>query len=199
MIISFEIHDGKIFTKPFDVKMGDVKMKVGGSTSFEKVIDYTGTVQLPSNLKIQQLSEVKIRIVGPFDKPQVKVDLAGSLKSVIDDTKAKVITAVTKQVEAVKTQVVDEAKLRKEQALKAAQQQADNIRNSAKQTSDQVLATAKSQADQLVGKASNPFAKKVAEVSAQKIISEAQNKSNEILLKGDNEAKAVIQKANEIK
>ena len=199
MIISFEIHDGKIFTKPFDVKIGDVKMKVGGSTSFEKVIDYTGTVQLPSNLKIQQLSEVKIRIVGPFDKPQVKVDLAGSLKSVIDDTKAKVITAVTKQVEAVKTQVVDEAKLRKEQALKAAQQQADNIRNSAKQTSDQVLATAKSQADQLVGKASNPFAKKVAEVSAQKIISEAQNRSNEILLKGDNEAKAVIQKANEIK
>ncbi len=199
IVINFEIHDGKIITKPFEMKMGEVKMKLGGTTSFEKVIDYDGVVYLPATMRFQQFSEVKFKIVGPFDKPQVKLDLGGSLKNVLNDAKEKVITQVTKQVEAVKTQVLDEAKLRKEQAIKAAQQQADNIRNTAKQSSDQVLAIAKSQADQLVGKASNPFAKKVAEVSAQKIIAEAQKKSNEILQKGDNEAKAVLQKANDIK
>jgi aspartyl-tRNA synthetase len=199
IVINFEIHDGKIITKPFEMKMGEVKMKLGGTTSFEKVIDYDGVFYLPATMRFQQFSEVKFKIVGPFDKPQVKLDLGGSLKNVLNDAKEKVITQVTKQVEAVKTQVLDEAKLRKEQAIKAAQQQADNIRNTAKQTSDQVLATAKSQADQLVGKASNPFAKKVAEVSAQKIIAEAQKKSNEILQKGDSEAKAALQKANDIK
>lgn len=199
LLINFEIHDGKIITKPFDVKMGEVKMKVGGSTSFEKVIDYTGTVQLPANIKTQQLSELKIRIVGPFEKPQVKLDLIGNIKTILDDAKSKAITNVTKQIDAVKTQVVDEVKLRKEQALKAAQQQADQIRSVAKQSSDQILATAKSQADLLVSKATNPLAKKLAEVSAQKIISESQKKSNEILSKADVEAKAVIQKVNDIK
>ena len=57
----FEIKDGKINTKPFDVSLGSVKMKLGGSTGLDKSIAYAGTVQLPDKLNMGQVFDGKCK------------------------------------------------------------------------------------------------------------------------------------------
>jgi hypothetical protein len=182
--LMFEIKDGKINTKPFDVSLGSVKMKLGGSTGLDKTIAYAGTVQLPDKLNMGQFSTVNVKIGGTFSKPKVELDLANTLKNVVSAAKTKVVSDVNTKIDAAKPQ-----------AMKAAQEQADKIRSEAKALGDKLLAEAKSQGDQLVAKAGNPITKALAQSAAKKLMSEAQKKVDALNSKADTEAKQLIQKA----
>lgn len=182
--LMFEIKDGKINTKPFDVSLGNVKMKLGGSTGLDKSIAYAGTVQLPDKLNMGQFSTVNVKIGGTFSKPKIELDLANTLKNVVSSAKTKVVSDVNTKIDAAKPQ-----------AMKAAQEQADKIRTDAKALGDKLLAEAKSQGDQLVAKAGNPITKALAQRAAQKLMDEAQKKVDALNAKADSEAKQLIQRA----
>ncbi|MDD4971160.1 MAG: AsmA-like C-terminal region-containing protein [Paludibacter sp.] len=195
--LNFEIKDGKLNTKPFNVTLGNIKMNLGGSTGLDKSIAYTGKVQLPDKFKLGQFSTVNMKIGGTFSKPKISLDLTGTLNSMVGDAKAKAVTEVNKQVDVAKAKAMEEARKQKEAALKTAQDQADRIRNEAQKLSDKLIADAKAQGDQLVAKASNPFTKRIAEAGAQKLVDEATKKAADINAKADVEAKKIIQKAAE--
>lgn len=182
----FDIKDGKINTKPFDVAVGDFKMKIGGSTGLDKSIAYAGTVQLPNKMNLGQFSTVNLKIGGTFSKPKIEIDMASMLKSVVADSKAKAVTEVNKQIDSAKPQ-----------AIKAAQAQADQIRAEAKQLGDQLIAAAKAQGDQLIAKTSNPFTKMIAQKASQKLLDEAQKKADDLNAKADVKAKDLIQKTSD--
>jgi len=191
----FEIKDGKLNTKPFDVKVGDIKMKLGGSTGLDKTIAYTGNVQLPDKLNLGKYSTVNIKIGGTFAKPKVELDLKSTLNAVVADTKTKVTAEVNKQVDAAKAKALEEARKQKENALRVAQQQADRLRAEAKSAGERLILEAQAQGDQLVAKATNPISKKLAQVAAQKVIDEAKKKAAELNIKAEEEANKLIQKA----
>ncbi len=180
----FEIKDGKLNTKPFNFKVGDVKMTLGGSTGLDKSIAYTGKVQLPDKLNLGNYSTVGVKIGGTFTKPKVEIDWKNMLNTLVTDTKAKAVTEVNKQIDAVKPQ-----------AIKAAQEQADKLRADAKAAGDKLLVEAKAQGDQLIAKATNPITKAIAQKAAQKLMDEAQKKVNDLNAKADVQAKQLIQKA----
>ena len=46
--IDFEIKDGRVTTKPFDLKLGDYNMNLSGSTGLDQTIDYTGKITMPA-------------------------------------------------------------------------------------------------------------------------------------------------------
>lgn len=191
--LNFDIKDGKLNTKPFDITVGNIKMNLGGSTGLDKTIAYAGKVQLPDKFKLGQFSTVNMKIGGTFSKPKISLDMANTLNSIVTDTKAKVVTEVNKQVDVAKAKALEEAQKQKEAAVKAAQAQADKIRNEAQKLSDKLLSDARTQGDQLVSKANNPITKKIAQVAAQKIMDEATKKAADINAKADDEAKKVIQ------
>lgn len=195
--LNFDIKDGKVNTKPFNVSVGNIKMNLGGSTGLDKTIAYAGKVQLPDRFNLGQLSTVNMKIGGTFSKPKVSLDFAGTLNNMVTGTKAKVATEINKQVDNAKTKALEEVKKQKEAALKTAQYQADRIRNDAQKMSDKLLSDARTQGDQLVSRANNPITKKVAQVAAQKIMDEATKKAADINAKADEEAKKVVQKAAE--
>ena len=170
-------------------------MNLGGSTGLDKTIAYSGYVQLPDKFKLGQLSNVDMKIGGTFSKPPVSVDLAGTLKNLVTDTKAKVVGEATRQVNAAKDKAIEEAAKQKENALKAAQDQADRIRNEAQKLSDKLISDAQVQGDQLVDKAGNPITKKIAQAAAKKIMEEATRKAADINARADEQAKRVIQSA----
>jgi hypothetical protein len=180
----FDIKDGKINTKPFDVNIAGLKMNLGGSTGLDKTIAYVGKVQLPSKLNLGQFSTVGFKIGGTFTKPKVEVDLKNTITTVVNDTKAKVVTEANKKIDAVKPQ-----------AIKAAQEQADKLRAEAKAAGEKLLDEAKVQGDQLVAKAGNPLTKMLAQKAAQKLLDEAQKKVDDLNTKADIQAKQIIQKA----
>lgn len=193
----FEIKDGKLLTKPFNVKVADVKMNFGGTTGLDKTIAYQGNIQLPDKLNLGKFSTVNVKIGGTFAKPKVKLDLMNTLNTLISDAKTKVKAEVTQQVDAAKAKAIEEARKQKENAIIAAQKEADRVRAEAKKVGDKLIAEAQAQGEQLVAKASNPITKKIAQVSAQKLVDEARKKATELNTKADTEANKLIQKASD--
>jgi vacuolar-type H+-ATPase subunit H len=175
-------------SKPFDVAVGNIKMKLGGSTGLDKSIAYAGTVQLPDQFNLGKLSNLNLKIGGTFSKPKIQVDMMSMLNTVLGDAKAKAVGGVNKQIDSARPK-----------AIKAAQEQADQIRAEAKRLGDEILANAKTQSDQLVAKASNPITKAIAQKAAQKLMNEAQKKADDLNTKADAKANDLVQKATDAK
>ena len=191
--LNFDIKDGKVTTKPFNITAGNIKMNLGGFTGLDKTIDYAGKVQLPDKFKLGQLSSVSFNIKGTFTNPKVSLDLTNTLNNMVTDIKAKVVGEVNKQVDAAKDKAIEEAQKQKANALKIAQDQADQIKAEAKKTSDKLIADAQVQSDQLISKASNPITKKIAQVAAKRLMDEATKKAADMNAKADDEARKVLQ------
>jgi hypothetical protein len=80
--VEFAISDGRVRTKPFDVKLGDYRMNVSGSTGLDQTIDYVGKITIPESLGgVSRLGTVDMTIEGKFNSPKVKVDLESLAKN----------------------------------------------------------------------------------------------------------------------
>lgn len=136
----FDVADGKVFIKPFNVKVQDVNMEIGGKHGLDQSIDYVINMQVPreklgskanslvNNLvtqanskgipvKVSDVISFKVNMGGTITNPSVKTDLAGSGSSLADDMKdqAKELVEAKKQaakdsLQAVKNQVKEEVK-----------------------------------------------------------------------------------------
>ena len=74
MDLDFTISEGRITTKPFDLKLGDYTLNLSGSTGLDQTIDYSGKVQLPASSKLAEYTTFDLKIGGTFTSPSVKVD-----------------------------------------------------------------------------------------------------------------------------
>lgn len=74
--IDFEIKDGRVTTKPFDLKLGDYNMNLSGSTGLNQTIDYTGKITMPADGIASKLGTVDMTIGGTFTSPKVGIDMA---------------------------------------------------------------------------------------------------------------------------
>jgi len=82
LTISFEIKDGRIYTKPFDMSVGTTKINVGeGSTGIDKTIDYTLKLVIPTpETTIVKMSKVSVKVSGTFSNPKVSIMAKEMLK-----------------------------------------------------------------------------------------------------------------------
>lgn len=74
--IDFEIKDGRVTTKPFDLKLGDYNMNLFGSTGLDQTIDYAGKITMPADGIASKLGTVDMTIGGTFTSPKVGIDMA---------------------------------------------------------------------------------------------------------------------------
>lgn len=74
--IDFEIKDGRVTTKPFDLKLGDYNMNLSGSTGLDQTIDYTGKITMPADGIASKLGTVDMTIGGTFTSPKVGIGMA---------------------------------------------------------------------------------------------------------------------------
>ena len=81
--IDFTIADGRVSTQPFDLKLGDYKMNLTGSTGLDQTIDYKGKITMPISVRgKQKTGTVGMNIGGTFTSPKVGIDMESMLKSV---------------------------------------------------------------------------------------------------------------------
>jgi hypothetical protein len=136
----FDVADGKVFVKPFNVKVQDVVMEIGGKHGLDQSIDYVINMKVPreklgtkanglvNNLvtqannkgipvKVSDVVNFKVNLGGSITSPTVKTDLAGSGNSLAEDMKdqAKELVeakkaAVKDSLQSVKNQVKEEVK-----------------------------------------------------------------------------------------
>ena len=169
--IDFTIKDGRVQTKPFDIKMGDYVMNLSGSTGLDQTIDYVGKIAIPASAgELARLGSVDMTITGTFSSPKVGIDLKGMAKQALD----QVVDQVKEQAE----QKVDEIKQQAEQKIEdvkqQAQQRVEETKQQVEQKVEQAKQEAKQQVEQKVEEAKQQAQQKVDEVKQQ-----AQQKAQE--------------------
>ena len=167
--IPFEVKEGKVYTKPFDLKIKDTNINLGGVTGLDQTIDYDIIVTLPNDGKVSQyVGKIPGTITGTFSKPIVKLDLTSMAK------------------EAAKNAIVNEIQ---KATGKDYTEQIAKLREEANQAADKLVETAKKEGEKLVKKASNPIAKMAAQAAAKKLVEEAEKQGEKLKAKAEDEIK----------
>lgn len=160
VVIPFAVHDGRVYTDPFDLKLGDVSTTLSGSTGLDQTIDYTARVTVPGGQALQTLN---VNIGGTFADPKITLGVKEAVE------------------EAVKN-VVDEQiqKLTGSESLsEEIERQAENLRAQAREAGEKLVAEAQKQSDKLVEEAAKKgaLAKLAAQKAGEKLVEEARKQA----------------------
>ena len=164
-LVSFTIKDGNLITKPFDIKIGGVKLTLSGTTGLDRSIDYAATVALPENLTAYA------KIGGSFSSPKITLDT----KKTVEQALANV--GITK--ESVNAEL---------------QKQADALIAEAEKAGEKLVDAAKAERQKLIDKASNKIAKFAAEKAGDKLVSEAEKQSAKLVEEARRKADELLNK-----
>ena len=128
----FEIHDGKILIKPFDIKSNDLVMNISGTQSLDTKIDFLVKMDMPrkmlgaaagaaidqaislanskgANLSSSDRIKFDVMVGGTNKNPTVKTGLKDALKSKVDDLKNEAIGKAKEEADKAKQQALDAA------------------------------------------------------------------------------------------
>ncbi|MBU2651593.1 MAG: hypothetical protein KKA81_11705 [Bacteroidetes bacterium] len=196
----FEVADGRINVKPFDMVMKDAKATVSGWTSLDQSIDYVMNLQIPRSVLGAQANDVlqglvdkanksgtsfslgetinlDVLIGGTVTDPKVSTDLSKSGKSIVDDMKQNIQQELDKKKEELEQQakaeaqkILDDADKEAKQILDEAQRQADNVKSAAQAAAQKAKDEAAKQSQKLIDEAKKQGP--LAELAAKKTAGE---------------------------
>ena len=99
MALDFTIKDGRVSTKPFDIKLGDYVMNLSGSTGLDQTIDYSGKIKLPASAgDIAKLTTLDLKIGGTFSSPKVSLDTKSMTNQAVEAVTDKAISEIGKKL-----------------------------------------------------------------------------------------------------
>lgn len=210
----FEIRDGKLQLKPFELHQQDIAMKVAGYSRFGEGMNVEMTLKIPRkkleanaagraagkgldllraqaaklgvNISKSEFVNVKAILTGKLDKPRVKVQLLGGSGRSIEETAKETAKEVVKQA---KDSLQRAADRELEKAKARAKAEADKAIDSAK-------AVVKHETEKAIEKAKDEVTKKVGE----QVGKAANDKAKDILKDAgvDDKADDVINKGKDI-
>lgn len=178
--IRFAIKDGRITTQPFDLKMGDIKVTMSGSTGLDQTIDYTAKVALPAGSTGGILQSVNVGIGGTFSSPKITL-------GVKDAAEQAVKNVVDQQIQ----------KLTGSESLgEEIKKQADNLRAEAKRTGEKLVEAAEAQREKLVdgAKEKSALAKLAAQKAGDKLVEEAKKQADRLVAEADKQIEKLTAK-----
>ena len=192
--LSFEFSDGKLSVKPFDIKYGDIKANVSGTTGFDQTIDYDMKLNVPrskfggqanavldnliseankhgTNFSVGETIDINVKIGGTITNPKIKTGLVGGSGNAMEEVKKKALEELEKQ----KKKLEEEARKELEKKKAEAKKEADKIIADANKQAYKILRDAQVQADSWNKTAEKTAekAKKEAETQAKNIMEEA--------------------------
>lgn len=180
--ISFKFENGRIAVAPFDLNVGPVKTKIGGTSGFDQSIDYTMNIEMPRSLLGGQANSLinkgvdianskganftageKINlnalIGGTVTKPTVKLDLKEGANKAVDELKDRAKEEINKK----KKELEDKARNEADKAKKEAEDRINAEKQKAQAEADRLKREAEEKA-----KAESERLKKEAEEKAKK-------------------------------
>ena len=179
--IRFAIRDGRIATQSFDLKLGDVKLNLSGSTGLDQTIDYAAKVSLPAGAAGGVLQTVGVNIGGTFSSPKITLGVKEAVEEAVKNV-------VDQQIQ----QLTGSASLSEE-----VQKQAENLRREAKNAGDKLIEAAQAQRTKLVEAAApkGALAKLAAEKAGDKLVSEAEKQAAALTAEAEKQIDRLTSKA----
>lgn len=167
--VDFAIQDGRVSTRPFDLKMGNATLSLSGTTGLDQTIDYTGRLTLPATA--MGISTIDLTIGGRYSSPKISIDAQSMAKQAANTVTEKAVEAVSD-----KLGIDLSADKRKEERVKVAREAAERL-----------VEEAEKQKANLVQKAGNNAIKKLAaEKAGDILITEARKKGEQLVSEAEN-------------
>ncbi len=136
----FEFANGKVLVKPFDLKVKDIDMQVGGMHGFDQSIDYIIGMKVPrkylgtngntlvNNLAAQatakgipvtlsDMIDLNVKMGGSITNPVIKTDLKQAAGDVTKELKQQAAVFVQQKIDSTKQTVKDSLAVVKKQVL----------------------------------------------------------------------------------
>jgi len=225
--VSFDVADGRVHVKPFDVSVGGITMTVGGSNGVDQSIAYQLALALPrtalggaatsavqrlaakaggsaSSLAGGEVVKLAAQVAGTVTSPTVSTSFAGMANSLGEATKSAATTMANERVAEAKQKadsVATEARRRaSEEAnriVAEADQQAATIRLQARALADSARSRANVRADSLLARATNPAARIAAQAATDKLRREADQQADRMVREADARADGVVAQAKQ--
>jgi hypothetical protein len=224
ILLEFEFVDGKIITKPFDFKTGNISAKLGGWTAFDQTIDYALDMDIPrsaigvdANNTVNSILEkaningesfksipLTVSILGNLSNPKLKAgfndmgkEIKEEVKEIVKEEIKKKKEELSKEAQEQAKKIIDDADKKAQQLIGEAEKQAANIRKEAQNGAKQIRDEAEKQAKNLEaeGKKNGMLAEIAAKKAAKKVRSEADKQANNLTSKADKQATSVVDNA----
>ena len=219
--ISFRIADGRIYTNPFDVKTGNLKMNIAGDQGLDQTINYIVKTEMPrsdlgssvnsliDNLSAQAASygvaykpsetlKVNLKVTGTFSKPVIAPFFgSGSEAGTGGGAKAAAKETVKQTVDQAKDKAREEAEAQAAKLVQEAETQAQNLREEAAKAAQKIREEAEVQAQRLEKEAESKgaIAKLAAKKAADKLRQTADVKAKQVEQEGDAKATKIVEEA----
>jgi hypothetical protein len=217
--VDFEVRNGRVYIKPFDIKLGQKKLNISGDQGIDQTMNYTMLMNIPrselgtgagsaldglTSLASQQglaldfgdAVDIRFLVTGTFLDPQVKPMFGKGSGTIGGQVKEQVIERVTEEVEQVKQEVSQEVKEKAELILKEAEENAQKVRDEAKRLGEELVKAADAQGQKMIKEAgTNPIKKRIAEESAKKLKSEAEDKAQRLEEEANKRADQILNEA----
>lgn len=133
MTLDFIIKDGRVETKPFDIKMGDYTLNLSGSTGLDQTIDYSGKIKLPASAgNISKLMTLDLNIGGSFTSPKVSVDTKSMANQAIEAVADEAISKLGQKLGLDSTATANKDSIKQKVTEKAAEKALDFLKKKLK-------------------------------------------------------------------
>jgi len=219
--VDFEVHNGRVYIKPFDIKIGQNKLNVSGDQGVDQTINYTMLMNIPISelgsgvgsaldgltsmasqqglsLNTGETVDISFLVTGTFLDPQVRPVFEKGVKAITEQVKEQVKEQVEEKVEQVKQEVREEVNKQAELILKEAEDKAQLVRDEARKAGEELVKAADTQGQKLIKEAgTNPLKKRIAEESARKLKSEAEDKAKKMEAEANKRADQILNEAKE--
>lgn len=205
--ISFRIKDGRVYVDPFDTKIVDTKMNIGGDMGLDQTLNFKAKLTVPASYLgpatdfinglagkygAKPVDEIKLnlKIEGTTEKPIVGLDGGETSSGATGSVKQAA-------VDGAKVEVKKEAKAQAEKLITDAEKEAAKVREEAAVAADKVRKEAEDQAlkTEAEGKKKGPVAERIAKEAAKKIRKEGEAAAQKLISEADVKANQIIEKA----
>jgi hypothetical protein len=222
---TFEIHDGRMHVRPFNVRMGEMGMHVSGSNGIDQTLQYTLVLDLPrsvlgaeanraitglvaqtarAGLDLQAAERVSmgVQLGGTVGNPSVTPEFRGTAGSALAgveqglrDEAARRVDSVEQRADSAAAEARRRAQEQAERLVAEAEQRAAAIRAEARVLAESVRTEGYEQADALVERASGPVARAAARTAADRLRRETDERANRIISEADARADQLVAEA----
>lgn len=171
--VDFTIQEGRVATKPFDIKMGGATLSLNGSTGLDQTIDYAATLKL-TDAGASGINTIPLKIGGKFSAPKITVDAESMAKQAASAAAGKAVQSVGEKLG------VD---------ISNAEKQKAELVKAAKQAAQKLVDEAEKQKADLVSKAgSNAIKKLAAEKAGDALVAEAKKQGDKLIAEAEKKA-----------
>lgn len=205
MDISFEMKDGRVETKPFDVKVNQINTNISGSTGIDETIDYKWKMEIPramfgaqansalnslmsqanaaagTNVSLGEKVKVNINFGGTVTKPTIKTGLKDGDKPATQQVKEQVVAAVADKANEEAQKILDDAKAQVEKIKAETQAQVDKMKAEGYAAADKQVEQASNPIAKIAAKKAAEIAKKEVDKQAQKVVDDSEKRCQKIL------------------